>query len=142
MLKRGQSPKGRIARRRSEIAAASSASRWRSDSEDTAGEPAEDATHLRHRLQAVTKTVRRRLSRRRLSPSRRCCACTGEQVADPSSAPASPAADPVHGSQTSWPGSEDSATTAHIENEAVSKHVGGVVNQRPPNHRQAYDKLE
>jgi hypothetical protein len=37
---------------------------------------------------------------------------------------------PHMGSQTSWPGSEDSATTAHIENEAVSKHVGGALNLR------------
>lgn len=36
----------------------------------------------------------------------------------------------------SRPGSEDSATTAHFENEAVSQHVGGALNQRPRNHRQ------
>jgi hypothetical protein len=35
---------------------------------------------------------------------------------------------PHMGSQTSWPGSEDPATTAHIENEAVSKHAGGALN--------------
>ena len=35
-----------------------------------------------------------------------------------------------HGSQASWPGPEDPATTAHIENGAVSKHVGGALNLR------------
>jgi hypothetical protein len=34
---------------------------------------------------------------------------------------------PQMASQTSWPGSEDSATTVHIENEAVSEHQHRVV---------------
>jgi hypothetical protein len=45
-------------------------------------------------------------------------------------------------SKTGWPGSEDSATTAHIGNEAVSEHVGGVLNLRRAATEQADDEPE
>jgi predicted dithiol-disulfide oxidoreductase (DUF899 family) len=64
--------------------------------------------------------------------------CSGRLATPP---PASGSATSQHlGSQTRWPGLEDSATTAHIENEAVSEYLNRV--RRQVRYRRMYQWLD